>query len=83
MDGEATTEEIKGVKAKGASLWGQIIAAVWIGGWHAAQFARDLTAGRHIESTEIVMSGVAIAGCFAPVFLNLFMDKIKEIRAAK
>ena len=43
MEENTTNEnEKKGIKAKGASLWGQIAAAVWIGGWSAAQFARDI-----------------------------------------
>ena len=79
---ETTTNENekKGIKAKGASLWGQIAAAVWIGGWNAAQFIKDLTAGVHISGQDIIISGLAIAACFTPVYFNLIMDKIKEIK---
>lgn len=72
--------EKKGIKAKGASLWGQIAAAVWIGGWNAAQFASDIFKGQHVNATEIIISGLAIAACFTPVYFNLIMDKIKEIK---
>ena len=72
--------EKKGIKAKGASLWGQIAAAVWIGGWNAAQFIKDLGAGVHISGQDIIISGLAIAACFTPVYFNLIMDKIKEIK---
>ena len=75
-------EAEKGIKAKGASLWGQIVAAVWIGGWNTAQFIADLTAGRHIDGNDIIFSGLAIAACFTPVYFNLVMDKIREIKAA-
>jgi hypothetical protein len=72
--------ESKGVKAKGASLWGQIAAAVWIGGWNTAQFIKDLAAGTHIDGRDIIVSGLAIAACFTPVYFNLVMDKIREIK---
>lgn len=70
----------KGVHAKGASLWGQIAAAFWIAGWNAAQFIKDIAAGVHIDGKEIILSGLAIAACFTPVYFNLIMDKIKEIK---
>lgn len=77
---EKPQEEKKGIKAKGASLWGQITAAVWIGGWNAAQFIREIIGGHHISGNEIIFSGLAIAACFTPVYFNLIMDKIKEIK---
>jgi len=83
MADNTTTEDEKGVHAKGASLWGQIAAAVWIGGWNTAQFIIDLTHGVHIDGGEIILSGLAIAACFTPVYFNLIMDKIKDIRLGK
>ena len=81
MEENTTNEnEKKGIKAKGASLWGQIAAAVWIGGWNTAQFARDIFKCQHVSATEIILSGLAIAACFTPVYFNLIMDKIKEIK---
>lgn len=79
---EEPAEEKKGIKAKDASLWGQIIAAVWVAGWHTAQFARDIAAGSHINSSDIIFSGLAIAACFTPVYFNLIMEKVKDIKAA-
>lgn len=81
MEENTTNEnEKKGIKAKGASLWGQIAAAVWIGGWSAAQFARDIFKDQHVSATDIILSGLAIAACFTPVYFNLIMDKVKEIK---
>lgn len=77
---KTTESETKRIKAKGASLWGQIIAAVWIGGWHCAQFISAIAKGQHIEGKDIILSGLAIAACFTPVYFNLIMDKIKEIK---
>ena len=72
--------ESKGIKAKGASLWGQIAAAVWIGGWNTAQFVSNLIKGIEINPIHIILSGLSIAACFTPVYFNLIMDKIKEIK---
>lgn len=80
MSEETTTDEKKKLHAKSASLWGQIIAAVWIGGWNAAQFISNLIKGQEINPTHIILSGLAIAACFTPVYFNLIMDKIKEIK---
>lgn len=80
MADETPQTENKGIKAKGASLWGQIAAAVWIGGWNTAQFIKDLAAGTHIDGRDIIVSGLAIAACFTPVYFNLVMDKIREIK---
>ena len=79
---EAKASEKKGIGAKNTSLWAQIIAAVWVIGWNAAQFVRTLAAGGTIEQSQILYSGVTIAACFTPVYFNLIMDKIKEIKAA-
>lgn len=73
-------KEGKIIKAKSASLWGQIIAAIWIAGWTTAQNIKDIIAGNHINIKEIIFSGLAIAACFTPVYFNLIMDKIKEIK---
>lgn len=78
---ETNENETKGIKAKGASLWGQVIASVWVAGWNTAQFIRDIINGQHISANDIIFSGFAIAACFTPVYFNLIMDKLKEIKA--
>lgn len=78
IEKEIKTE--KGIKAKTASLWGQIIASIWVGGWCSVQNVKDIIAGNHIDIKEIIFSGLAIAACFTPVYFNLIMDKIKEIK---
>lgn len=69
--------EKKGFGAKTASLWGQIIAAVWIAGWSAFKFIKGIN---DIAITDFILSGLSIAACFTPVYFNLIMDKIKEIK---
>lgn len=63
--------------AKPASLWAQIIAAVWIAGWSAFKFAR---APEAIDMIDVMLSGVTIAACFIPVYFSIILDKIKEIK---
>lgn len=77
---EISGKDTKKKGAKDYSLFGQIFAAVWVGGWNAFQFAKDIMRGTHIEVTDIVYSGVAIAACFSPVYVSIIFDKIKEIR---
>lgn len=74
---EEKKEEKKGFGAKTASLWGQIIAAVWIAGWSAFKFIKGIN---DIAITDFILSGLSIAACFTPVYFNLIMDKIKEIK---
>lgn len=71
-------EEKKG--AKEYSFFGQIFAAIWVGGWNAFQFTKDILKGTHIEVTDIIYSGIAIAACFSPVYVSILFDKIKAIR---
>ena len=81
MEQNETNEcETKGIKAKNISLWGQIVAAVWVAGWNAAQFIKDLTEGRPLDNKAVVLSGLAIAACFTPVYFNMLMDKIRDIK---
>lgn len=80
MSDETTAGNEKKVKAKPVSLWGQIIAAVWIAGWNAAGFIRSMRTGGTLDGKDIILSGLAIAACFTPVYFNLIMDKVKEIK---
>jgi len=79
---EEEKKEEKGVHAKGASLWAQIIAAAWVAVWNGAQFVRDLIQGNTLDTSSIIYSGIGIAACFCPVFFNMLMDKIKDIKQA-
>ena len=80
MAEEIKMEKEKGIHAKPASLWAQIIAAVWVAGWCTFQFVKEIMGGNYIPITDFIFSGFAIAACFVPVYFNLIMDKIKEIK---
>lgn len=71
--------EKKELKAKPVSLIGQIIAAVWIAGWTAFYIFKNVST---VAIKDIILSGIAIAGCFSPVYFNMLLDKIKDIKAA-
>lgn len=70
-------QEEKKLKAKPVSLIGQIVAAVWIGGWSSFFIIKNIN---ELRITDIILSGLAIAACFTPVYFNLIMDKIKDIK---
>lgn len=75
---EEVTETKKELKAKDVSLWGQILAVVWIIGFGAFYIIKNIST---MEPMIIVWFGIAIVACFSPVYLNLLMEKIcnKEI----
>ena len=63
------------MKAKLVSLIGQIVAALWIAFWSG----KKLLSG-DCPVSDIIYSGVAIAACFSPVYFNMFLDNVKNIR---
>lgn len=78
-EGSEVKDENSGIKktvgAKNTSLIAQIIAALWVAGWSAKNF---ITSGG--QTNDIIFSGFAIAACFSPVYFNMILDKIKNIR---
>ena len=75
---DETEKTETGIHAKPVSLNAQIIAAFWIAAWSAVGFVSKLVHGAEIPIWEIVVSGLAIAACFSPVYFNLILDKIKD-----
>lgn len=74
---ETSVEEKKELKAKPVSLIGQIVASLWVAGWSAFHIIKNVST---IQITDIIYSGLAIAACFSPVYFNLLLDKVKEIK---
>ena len=75
-------EEENKIGAKGASLASMIAAVVWVALLSIAKaiwgtFFPDKGFG--LTMNEILLSGVFIAAAFTPVYLNLIMDKIRDI----
>lgn len=63
-------------KAKNTSHISQIISALWIAGWCAVAFIT----GNPIGIFDIIISGLAICASFTPVYFNILLDKIKDIK---
>ena len=77
---QETNERTDGKKkgfATVASLAGQIFAAAWVAIWSGVKFAQNLQSA---SIQDFIFSGFAIAGCFSPVFFNMVMDKIKDMK---
>lgn len=79
------SEEIEEKKTskKEFTFIAQIFASLWIGGWDAFQFVKTILEGGKVQVWDIIVSGFAIAGCFAPVYVSIIFDKIKDIRNLK
>lgn len=65
------------MKAKNVTLIAQIVAGVWVAGWHAYKF---ITSPESITTIDVIVSGATIAACFLPVYFNMILDKIKDIK---
>lgn len=73
----------KSASAKEISKWSMVIAAIWIGGLSLCKaFWGTLVPGAvfGMEISDIIFSGLALAGVFSPVYFSIIMDKITEIK---
>jgi len=79
---DPTTPSPKAKKAtptgKDLSLFGMILAAVWVGGFSAWKFLDQGLA--EVELQDIILSGLTVGGCFAPVIVSIWMDKFIQLR---
>jgi hypothetical protein len=66
-------------KAREISKWAMVTAALWIGVLSLVKgFWPLFAAGEFsLSMQDIILSGLAVAGVFSPVFLSIFIDKIK------
>jgi hypothetical protein len=67
----------KTASAKEISKWSMVVAALWIG---ALSLVKGIW-GFGLEMTDIIYSGLALAAVFSPVYLNIMLEKIRDIRA--
>jgi hypothetical protein len=63
---------------KDLSLFGMILAAVWVGGFSAWKFLSQGMATVPLQ--DIILSGLTVGGCFAPVIVSIWMDKFIQLR---
>lgn len=77
---ENTEKNEESEKKKGAkqySLFSMIIAGLWIG---TLTVLKGLGIINLDVKSEIITTGIAIAGVFSPVYFSIMLDKIKEIK---
>lgn len=70
----------KATDARELSKWGQLVAALWIATLSGVKFFR--MSAESIEMTDIILSGMAIFGCFAPTVVSIWLDKFVEMKKA-
>lgn len=86
------SEEIKGelltakgsTSAKEISKWSMVIASFWIGILSLIKafwplFVID-NRSFGLDMGDIIISGVALAAIFSPIYFSIFLDKVKEIK---
>jgi hypothetical protein len=62
--------------AKASSFMAQVVAALWIAVMSVLKGLGKI----QLEMTDIIISGVIIAGVFSPVFVSIWLDKIRDIK---
>lgn len=65
---------------KSTSLFAQMVSCVWIGAWSGMKFLSD---PKGIDIFDVFLSGLAMTGCFCPVYLSIFFDKITSLKEKK
>jgi hypothetical protein len=65
--------------AKTSSFLAQIAAAVWVLAMSVLKGLKKID----MEMTDIILSGGAIATVFCPVFVSIWLEKIRDIKWGK
>jgi len=76
------TVEKHTVKAREISKWSMVVAAIWIGGLTLLRAFWGLISitAFGLDIWEIIISGLALAAVFTPIYFSIFMDKLKDIK---
>jgi hypothetical protein len=69
-----------GISGKKLTKTAMILAAVWIGGNSLAKGILLCFGKQYLDMLDILTSGMAIAGVFAPFYISIILDKLKEIK---
>lgn len=83
IQGEILT--VKGTtSAKEISKWSMVVASLWIAILSLVKafwplFVID-NRSFGLDMGDIIISGVALAAIFTPVYFSIFLDKVKEIK---
>lgn len=72
--------EIDKGSAKEMTKKSMIIAALWIACLSLAKGILSIFDKEFLDISDIILSGVSIAGVFSPVFISVWLDKIIELK---
>ena len=82
--GPAHTElrEGKGLSAREVSKTSMIIAGVWIAAMTLLKAFWGFISARPfgLEMSEIIWSGIAIAAVWSPVYMSIFLEKVRDLK---
>lgn len=70
------------VSAREVSKWSMVVAALWIGVLTLIKGAWGIFSARTfgLEMSDIIYSGLALAAVFSPVYLSIFLEKVRDIK---
>lgn len=73
-------DTIKASKAKKASLKAMTISAFWIGLHIVAKGVLAAFNLEYLSTYDILLSGIFMGGVYSPVYVSIFLDKLKELK---
>jgi hypothetical protein len=65
------------VDKKEATFFAMVLAALWVAGWSAYGF---ISGAMPMTSWNVIASGLAIAGCFCPIYISVIIKAVKELK---
>lgn len=82
MGDTETNSNNKRARAKTVSKLSMVMAALWIGGFTALKAFWGLISIQPfgLEVSEIILSGLALAAAFTPVYFSIILDKIRDMK---
>jgi hypothetical protein len=64
------------MSAKQSSFLAQVVAALWVAALSVLKGLGKI----NMEMTDIILSGGAIAAVFCPVFVSIWLEKLRDIK---
>lgn len=75
----------KTASAREISKWSMVIASLWIGVLTLVKAGWGLVSKQPfgLEMNDIIVSGLALAAVFSPIYFSIILDKIKDIKVQR
>jgi hypothetical protein len=71
---------IEAKEAKSTTMKAMVFAAIWIGVLSITKGILSIFGKEFLGMDNIIISGITIAGVFSPVFISIWLDKLKAIK---